>query len=773
MIKSLLAQRMFLGLALIVAGRSIGAEPRYQEYTEKFGNPTDGAKVISAGFFGGIGNEWLATGGFAPDGTIVLAGNVIGPEFQESLVLGRDGPKPKTVTRQPELDSKGNPKTNKDGYQALKKPSWTDVGVTGYIIRASADLKSTLSTHRLPWESGAITSCAVAQDGAIYLAGKANDSIVTLSRDTKELHSALQPEKEAACNHTFIAKLSADASQVIWLRHAKGPSNAPKIAILPDGSLTFAAQSLWNISTTGTESGSIAIPGGAGPLVAVNPKDGSIVRGGEHHSPTGREPWRCPTLNIYNRDGSQLHQFYDWLGSYVGLDNLRLVSDTAVRRVTFDPDGNLFLYLWSDGGNSVALREPFDIRTVAPNFEGLGFSAWGAGVLSAAYLIRIDPKTDRVKDGTMWLAYLESVNKPNSTWIDQLAFTPDGSVCFTGRAASCIIQTSNRLSPSNSDQHIVILEDDLKSIRFSSTVPGSGQARTGDDDEAWGIASTTSGSKQRVLFLTGASEGQGEFKTPTVNASQNTFGGGWMDGYAVLLEMETHPRGSSEPLANTENTDWQTVPNSQSPSKPESFIDSKGRGPQAGQNFRFDPVKWVTVDAEFRDPTNQLWSSFFYGKPMGGVFTFDAVHPSLHCKLGCDRVCQPNDEPSGRVLGEWTPKKGGNLEFAFEIKSIGPFQTRDEIRKKGKSTKKQQVTIAMADAVMTANGHSFPVKAECQFKWQYPSKSNVPGSVQIDALFTITGKALGLKNPKAAGEINVRVSAVGDAQALNSEKQRN
>ncbi|MEO8616842.1 MAG: hypothetical protein ABI600_17000, partial [Luteolibacter sp.] len=675
------------------------------------------------------------------------------------------------ATRQPDLDSKGNPKTNKDGSPSLKKPSWQDAGVTGYIIRASADLKSILSTQRLPWESGAITSCAVAQDGTIYLAGKANDSIVHLTKDTEELHVVSRSENGAACNHAFIAKLSADASSVIWLRHAKGPSNAPKVSILSDGSLTFTAQRLWNISTSGAESASIQIPNCPGPLIAVNPKDGSIARGGEHHSPTGREPWRCPTLNINDPDGTQRHQFYDWLGPYVGLDNLRLVSDTAVRRVTYDPDGNLFLYLWSDGGNSVALREPFDIRMPASNFQGLGFGAWGAGVLSAAYLIRIDPKTYQVKDGTMWLAYLESVNKPNTAWIDQLAFAPDGSVCFTGRAANCVIQTSNRLSQCNSEQHIVILNENLRSIRFSSTVPGSGQAQIGDGDETWGICSANSGNKQRVLFLTGASEGAGEFKTPTVNASQNSFGGGWMDGYAVLLEMDSNLRQKPAPLPDEEITDWQPVPNSQTPTKPESFINSKGRGPQPGQTFRFQSLKWVTVDAEFRDPSNQLWPSFFYGNPTSGDFTFDPVHPAMQCKLECDRVCQPKDDPTGRLMGEWLPKEGASLDFSFEIKSLDPFQSREEFRKEGTSTKKRQIVVATANAVMTALGRTYPVKAECQFKWQYPSKSNIPDGVQIDAFFATTGKVLGLKNPKAAGEIKVRVSAVANSKPPDSTKK--
>ena len=58
---------------------------------------------------------------------------------------------------------------------------------------------------------------------------------------------------------------------------------------------------------------------------------------------------------------------------------LRLVSDSAIRRAAVDPDGNLVIYAWSDGGNSVMYREPFDVRTHAKGFQGLGMSAYGAG----------------------------------------------------------------------------------------------------------------------------------------------------------------------------------------------------------------------------------------------------------------------------------------------------------------------------------------------------------------------------------------------------------
>jgi hypothetical protein len=754
---------LIIGIAGVA--RSAENETRYHQYTRQFGDPADGVKVVSAGFFGSKGHEWLAAGGFAPDGTVILAGNVLGPEFQPAAVLGQDRDKPAEPSRQPQLDGKGQPLMEKDGSPRLKSPSWQDSGVTGFILRTSPDLKTVLSVHRLPWDSGAITACVVTPDGSIYLAGKATADITRLGGDVKELESSDTTMKAGSCDHTFLAKLAPDAAKAGWVRHLKGPSNAPKLEILNDGTLQFTAQDMRNFSASGEEIARVVVPGGLSHLAAVNPKDGTCTRGGEHHSPTGREPWRCPILDVFNPDGTQRHHLYDWLGPYVGLDNLRLVSDTAVRGVTYDPQGNLYLTLWSDGGNSVALREPYDVRTYAPNFQGLGYSAWGAGVLSAAYLVRLDPLTYQVKAGTLWMSYLEGENKPNSAWIDQLGFAPDGSVCLTGRAANSLIQTSNRLSKSQNGQHVAILREDLSSIRFSSTVPGSGKARTGNGDETWGIASSIVAGKQRVLFLTGANEGEGEFKTPVTNAGQSDFGGGWMDGYAILLEMDRNPASETEVKSLGNYTDWQAVPNPSKETRTPVFADAKGRGPEAGQAFKFDKLKWVTVDAEFRDASETLWPTFLYGHPKSGSFRFDPTKPDLKCVLECDRVCQPNGDPATRVAGEWITGKDQPADFSFEIQSLGPFQMREERRSQGKGYQQREALYATAEALLKVNGRSVPVKAECRFLWQFPKDGMKPNGVQIDAFFTTTGPALGLKNPKAAGEIKARVSAVGTSTA--------
>jgi hypothetical protein len=210
------------------------------------------------------------------------------------------------------------------------------------------------------------------------------------------------------------------------------------------------------------------------------------------------------------------------------LDNLRLVSDSAVRRVRFDDDGNLVIYAWSDGGNSVMLREPNDLRRESKMMKGLGMSAWGANVLSCAYIIKIEPKNYKVVGGTLWLAYRNDQDKPNTVWIDALGFALDGSVCFAGRAASNLIQTGNKLSKDEtSGSYITVLNKDCSSLRFSSIVANTGKVDV-RDGETWGIVSGKVKGKDVTLFVGSATEGA---------PGASKFAGGHSDGYFVLLDL--------------------------------------------------------------------------------------------------------------------------------------------------------------------------------------------------------------------------------------------
>jgi len=433
----------------------------------------DQAEVVAATFLGGKGHEWLIGGGFQFDGTIVLAGNVRGPVFEMPIaekVIGTDLDKPAEPKPVPLLE-RGQQKTGKAGDPLWEKPSWRHDGVTGFVVHCTADLKKVVAVHRLPWASAALTAAAVGSDGAIYLAGRATDQIAKLGGDVQELEmSADAVRKDSRCHHVFVARLSADGAKAEWVRHCKGPSDAPQVAINPNGSIRFAAQDVRAFDKTGKLLHTVLVPGGVRKTTSVSPLDGSIVVGGEHHWPTGREPWRCPILNVHQPDGKLRTQLYDWGGPYVGLDNCRQVSDTAIRWVTHEPDGSILMYAWSDGGNSVMTTQPADVRR-SVGYKGLGISAAGAGVLSCAYVVRIEPKNYTVSAWTIWLAFSQT-GKPNSVWIDNLARTADGSVAIAGRSAWGLWQTKNKLTDAEpTGPYVSVLDPQLAGVRFCSIVP--------------------------------------------------------------------------------------------------------------------------------------------------------------------------------------------------------------------------------------------------------------------------------------------------------------
>lgn len=142
--------------------------------------------------------------------------------------------------------------------------------------------------------------------------------------------------------------------------------------------------------------------------------------------------------------------------------------------------------------------------------NGLGFSAWGAGVLSLAYVIKIDTKTYRVLGGTSWMAYQQTANKPNSARVNALASASDGSVCFAGSSTWGLIQTGNAIGGGEpGGEFVAVLNDDCSTLRFSSAMPACGQTIVDDssaDRARWAIASGQLNGKPVALFLCGATE---------------------------------------------------------------------------------------------------------------------------------------------------------------------------------------------------------------------------------------------------------------------------
>ena len=651
-----------------------------------------------------------------------------------------------------------------------------DDSVTAFVALYSTDMKTLRCVYRFPWTAGAATSAAIGADGSVYVAGRATDGIAKLGGDVAELTAGKGDAKSARCNHAFIAKLTPDGAKAAWVRHIHGPSAAPTVTLTPGGKVMFGAGNLHVLDTAGKLLSTVVIPGGFKSTSSVSPVDGKIAVGGEHNWPTGREPWRCPTLNIHNTDGALKHQFYDWGGPYVGLDNCRQVSDTAVRYVTHDRDGGIIMYLWSDGGNSVATTQPFDVREPV-GLKGLGMTTAGAGVLSAAYIVRLDPKDYRVTNWTLWLAN-NATGKPNSIWIEQLARTPDGSLAFAGRSAWGVWQTKDKLSDAEPQgEYVAVLTDDFAGLRYSSVIPGVGAAEVNDGaanrGTGWAVASGTVNGKSRVLFLAGATDsrrdGEKPIATPTRNAAQDKFGGGESDGYALLLELATPTTKPVVPLTGP------TV----GPTRA-AFENVRGRDPKAvpikpedGAVFHFSPTypKWVTVDAELRDRAGRLWPAFLSGKPVEGSLTFRATGSEAKFTVACNSLAQTNGDQGSRLIGEFVKDPKNPPSLTLVIESLGEAKTVEvKTIEKGKEVVRV-VDYYEAKGTLDLGGKKLPVTPKVTVNYTGP-KDGPPDTARVNVYFTLKASDLGLSAAGADALIDLRIGMSGTTRTTDPPKPK-
>ncbi|MEI7832276.1 MAG: hypothetical protein WCJ56_03640 [bacterium] len=555
---------MLVGVLMLTIGSTAWAS-RFSDYTGRFKNNVDQAKALNATYLGGAGTEWLCGGGFQPDGTVVVIGSALGPTLSvagtDATPLAADVEKLADFKPEPALDKQQNPKVF-NGIPIYNKFGWNQENATAYLALLSADMKTVKSVVRFPWKSGSATSGIVDDKGGIYLAGKATDGLAKLCIDVQDLPVDVAAIGVDAAKfpltRTYIAKFDNDGKKLLWLRTMTGPSNAPTLSLNKDGKITLRAADLRVYDKDGKLISATIVPGGLNGLNAVNPIDGTIAVGGEHNWPTGREPWRCPTLNIRNPNGSLKYKFYDWGGPFVGIGELRLVSDTAIRRVTYDDEGNLIFTAWSDGGNSPALRQPYDVYQGSSKANQLGMSGWGvSGALSFAYIVKLEKGSYSILAGTTWLAFRESVDasgnmrdKPNSISISSLGFGVDGSIVIGGDSAHKLIQTGNNFMPEKRSDgtnltaavgsYFTVLNKDLSSLRFSTAMLACGQVDINNGND-YIFASNTVNGKPMLLVLTGAGGIDGGYNSgspaPSLNAVQPKYGGGASDGLAVVLDL--------------------------------------------------------------------------------------------------------------------------------------------------------------------------------------------------------------------------------------------
>jgi len=506
-------------------------------------------------YFGGPGHEEFVSVGRQGDGAIVAFGNAWGPTMPdlpvEAVVLGRG-----QWLDVNEFEG-GLPIRARQGVVAAAPLDDRYPNKAGVIVRYSADLRRLLGVTRFDWGVADIQRGVVSPvDGSLVICGRGTEFFGRLAAEAPQ-HGTVPVVKQPGMGGVdyqgrrlsgdcYVAKLSPDGSRLLWAYVFEGHRNAAKMWIDRAGGVSVEVagyNAVKYFPPDGRSVQHVPVPrpyGGGARILGVSPVDRKSLRGGDYFHGTGREPWRKPNLLCFDSAGYHKWALYPWPGPLVGHDDYRLVSDSAVRGAAFSPKGTVWIYGWSDGGNTVFTRNPLDLTKEVPR-DRWGMSLWGAGAGSFAHLIHFDPDSLEVYCYMVFAAYRMTTSKgelkdvPNSIRVNQLLPLGDGALAFSGEAASYLVQTPGcwyrraevdwgDVTPGGSGQFLCVFDKQLGNMLFCSATPGAyctDMCETGD-----GIA---------AVFRTEGLSWDNQ-SVPPLNAVQPRYGGGRCDGMVILLE---------------------------------------------------------------------------------------------------------------------------------------------------------------------------------------------------------------------------------------------
>lgn len=516
---------------------SASAQTRFHEYTAKYKNPPNPATPVAAGYIGGNGDEYLSGGAFLANGSVLLAGTCVGPQFNPAgirvTVIGSDGQAPASPVKETK---------DKKGRARLETPNWEFTDGAGFILQLGPDYKTVVKAIRFPWSSGTLTDIVSDGKSGIYVTGTCGPAFGKLVRAEK-MDSGLTGK-----GSIFFGRMKSDLSGFEWCYLLEDDLwTAPKLKLLKDGKFSLIASNAYHFSSAGKLLKATKLQTTSNWSRGVDPVTHSTATGGDSNTSTGWEPWRQPVLFIFNDKGEHTDEFYRWNPKLVGLNCFRLVSDSDVRVLSYDNEGNLLVVGWSDGGNSVFEYSPYDLKRSAypEGTKGLGFSLWGAGVGSFCHIMKIDPRSGEPLGKTIFVGYLKSKNVPSGLGVDTVDSGVDDTLLMGGGSAYGLIETGNKVNTMDwqADDYIggpfvAILTPKMDSIRFSSCMPGGGNVDLTRHNKGsygkWGIGSGSAGGKPMALFVCGARQAE---KFKMINCPQKEFGGGKLDGQYVILEL--------------------------------------------------------------------------------------------------------------------------------------------------------------------------------------------------------------------------------------------
>jgi hypothetical protein len=184
--------------------------------------------------------------------------------------------------------------------------------------------------------------------------------------------------------------------------------------------------------------------------------------------------------------------------------------------------------------------------------------------------------------------------------------------------------------------------------------------------------------------------------------------------------------------------------------------------PPAGKVYllRPDAPGWATCDLDVRDPSDDLWPNFFYGRPgVVGAFTYDPKKPKATFVLNCDQRAQRNGDQSRRVLGDLL-KGNAALGARFTVLSLGGPRSEEEETTDAKGrTSRRPVEYTPFRGTLELGDRQVNVNGKATYRFSKAGSDGTPESVYLELRFSVKGRDLGLARIK--GDLDCRAGATG------------
>lgn len=409
-----------LGAALLAS--LAGAVEPARETTPNKSGPV---QLLTVSWLGGPFDDEIMAVAFAPDGTLILAGNGAGLPFDRTraALIGPAGTFDKEAAPPPTDPMKTN------------RPRWQHPSTHGFLVRLSPDGQKILGYTHFGHGMATIRKMALDARGNIFLLADSGQGIDL--GDGK------------ADKGSFVAALTPDGSRMRWyIRHPGvldfGLDGNGEVVVLTKAKMTrYAADGKTQKWTVTWKAHGDNRPG----AMTVSPESGVAAVTGYGMTHTGKEPYKDPYGYGFDRAGKLLWSLWNpdprkEKGIKFSTDELKtngLMADTTGRAASSEGNGKICFMLFADGGNTVCTRDPLDVdrpldkgvfADVFQNSPGYGFK----GASRSSVVFRIDARTGKLEKGTWMTAWLDRAHA-NALSLDAAARDEQGRQFLVGNSA--------------------------------------------------------------------------------------------------------------------------------------------------------------------------------------------------------------------------------------------------------------------------------------------------------------------------------------------------